>query len=346
MGFVNGFANGWVSAFPSVNPTAAPLWHQPTLTDQIKCECISFLQFYVCGCPDLGFDTHGRPRRTEKRCHVFQMDIFTQDYLARLGFQHAPKADNRVRILPFPCLRHMLTSRTYVAPQQIEDEKTRVLDARNSAFMTARANRSIREQQRAQITTATNLVLNPCRKRPRAQFEDNAPSIPAQICNNSSWNFNSVNGNIQGQNLPPPGNKRARMMREARKATISGEQSSFGFGWSIWDDFPLDVPTRPHTHNDNFSWLKEEQAIDLDELDGKPRARCDWIYRFGYLNKNFGNPFHPRYERHVNKGYDNGAYIITPMAIEQAQHATWWKLGNFENDWLLHAVLDDALLDM
>ncbi|KAK1753539.1 hypothetical protein QBC47DRAFT_362428 [Echria macrotheca] len=89
------------------------------------CRCVTFYQFYLCGCPDMGYDRRGCPIRTFSKCEVYFMPVSTQLALQRLGWQHNDEVgqvphEDVPRILPFPCFRHSQICRVRISADEVK----------------------------------------------------------------------------------------------------------------------------------------------------------------------------------------------------------------------------------
>jgi hypothetical protein len=94
-------------------------------TPRPVCRCVTFFQFYLCGCPDLGYDRQGFPIRSFAKCEVYYMPVSTQLALQRLGWQHKGETgdvphEDAHRILPFPCFRHQQMCRVRISADEVK----------------------------------------------------------------------------------------------------------------------------------------------------------------------------------------------------------------------------------
>ncbi|KAL2172282.1 hypothetical protein VTG60DRAFT_6660 [Thermothelomyces hinnuleus] len=108
------------SAHPFPPPPNAPfLWDRPV------CDCHYYYQYYLCGCPDRYVATAGgRLKHIPSRqgCAIWYKPFIERLVHHNAGFRHNPNLPTRPdpSVLPFPCYRHLMESRIFLSPDELQ----------------------------------------------------------------------------------------------------------------------------------------------------------------------------------------------------------------------------------
>jgi len=143
-------------------PTVLSSMSQQQAVQIPTCTCHTFIQFYLCGCPDRGIGPQGQAIPSVYYCPAFYLPVVEQCILATLGFTHrvphqqdaaaaALPHDDTPRFLPFPCYAHMQHAQIKISPAELQQNTYAVLAQRHAAYQ-AREREREREAIRAQAS--------------------------------------------------------------------------------------------------------------------------------------------------------------------------------------------------